>query len=594
MKHSIFLLSVFFLNTFLVHQNSYSQFRQKGDIVITFPTQEEVGDTVTFSRIRIAGHLKESGKIWINGKKKKVFPSLAFVDLVQLDEGDNQIEIIGETPSSRDTLIIPIFRIPLKPQLPKEPTVVLDDLVLPNQDVEFFEPSELRLRFRGSPGGKAEAKIPGIENHIPMVELRPSRASGLNGVYESVFRISNVKKWISKNVEFQLKGEDGKTRKLKTKTKVTIYPPKNYVMAETIGREVLIYSQPNGSILLSLPPGIKLNLTNRIGNYCRVKLASDLFGFIRTTNLMFLQPGSSPLQAGVGNIKIWENSEWLHLDISIDSKCPFQVEQSLDPRKLVLTIFNAAQKSEWMTYPVENQSVKIVKWHQATSDKYELDVNLNQDHWGYKTEYLEQSLRFSIRKEPIFADNPFDSLTIAVDAGHGGDELGAVGATGLFEKDVNLKYATYLCELLKKAGANVLLTREVDTTLSLRSRIEKAEKNNVHIFVWCHNNSIGATTNPLRVRGTSTYFTHPMGKRLADLTLPHLLKLGLRNFGEIQRTYYVTRQTSMLIFLVEGAFLSNPEDEMLLMDDQFLSKLARAVFWGIEDFLTEKKNQKKL
>jgi len=125
--------------------------------------------------------------------------------------------------------------------------------------------------------------------------------------------------------------------------------------------------------------------------------------------------------------------------------------------------------------------------------------------------------------------------------------------------------------------------------MTLRSRIEKAEKMGAHIFVWCHNNSLGEASDPLLVRGTSTYFTQPMGKRLADLVLPHLLDLGLQNFGEIQSLYYVTRQTGLLTFLVEGAFMSHPEDEMLLMYDMFLHRLAAAVFLGIQDFLLEEK-----
>ena len=187
------------------------------------------------------------------------------------------------------------------------------------------------------------------------------------------------------------------------------------------------------------------------------------------------------------------------------------------------------------------------------------------------------------------AENPFDNLIFSVDAGHGGDELGAVGATGLLEKNVNLNYAVILYNLLKDAGAEVYLTRKTDTTLTLKSRFDFAESKNSHIFIWCDNNSIEANANPIRVKGTSVFAANPLGKRLAGFTLPHLLKLGLRHFGEIQESLYAARRTGMLVFLVEGAFISNPEDEMLLMDDKFLFGLANAVFYGIRDFVKNRK-----
>ena len=584
---------VIFFSIFGYFSNLYSQskFIHKKTLTIVFPNHEEVGDTVDFSRIRIAGNLHQKGQIWINGNQKKVYPSLAFVDLVKLEPGNNKIEIIGETEELKDTLQIKLFRKLPKEKIPQQPTIITNDLIFPDANIEFYEPSELRLQFRGSPGGNAEARISGLEKHIPMVELRPGKANGLRGVYVGIYKIPAVKKKLTKNIEFRLKGIDGKTAKYKTDSKITIYPSTLFLLSETIGKEALVYSRPGGSILLSLPAGVKLNLTAKYDNYYQVKISSDLVGYIRANSFRLLAPGTTPPRANIGNIRIWEDSSWTYVDVSVSEDCSFQVEQSINPKKLLLTIFQAAQTSEWMSYPDTNEHLELVNWRQPTTDRYELEVTLNQDHWGYKANYLDQILRLSIRKQPVIDDNLFRNVIFAVDAGHGGEELGAVGATGLLEKNVNLIYATYLCKMLQEAGAKAFLTRNIDTTMTLRSRVELAEKKGVHIFIWCHNNSIGAATNPLRVKGTSTYFTHPMGKRLADLTLPHLLNLGLKNFGKIQRTYYVTRQTQMIVFLVEGAFISNPEDEMLLMDNEFLHKLAKAVFDGIKDFLEEKQEQ---
>jgi N-acetylmuramoyl-L-alanine amidase len=66
---------------------------------------------------------------------------------------------------------------------------------------------------------------------------------------------------------------------------------------------------------------------------------------------------------------------------------------------------------------------------------------------------------------------------------------------------------------------------------------------------------------------------------------PELLDLGLKPFGRVHRSYYITRQSDMVVFLVEGAFLSHPEDEIFLMDRGNLQHLAQAVFDGMEKYL---------
>ncbi|RMF06343.1 MAG: hypothetical protein D6762_09645, partial [Candidatus Neomarinimicrobiota bacterium] len=99
--------------------------------------------------------------------------------------------------------------------------------------------------------------------------------------------------------------------------------------------------------------------------------------------------------------------------------------------------------------------------------------------------------------------------------------------------------------------------------------------------------STGWIRHPLEAVGTSTYYTHDQGRRFANAVYPHLRELGLEPEGRVHRSYFMTRQTGFVVFLVEGAFLSNPLDEMWLMQDQHLRQLARAVLLGLTDALEE-------
>lgn len=222
-----------------------------------------------------------------------------------------------------------------------------------------------------------------------------------------------------------------------------------------------------------------------------------------------------------------------------------------------------------------------------------IHVDLDQKQiWGYKLDYKNNHLYFSIRKKPNIAEppaSPVKGLIFAVDPGHGGENEGTSSPTGLLEKDINLRWANIFADKLRAAGASVVMTRHGDEDVSLPERIQIATDADAHFFISLHNNSTGPSGNALAARGTSTYYTLPQNQELAWSIYPHLLQLGLQPYGRIQNSYYVTNTTNMLVVLVEGAFLSNPKEEYLLSRDDFLRRLSDAVFNGIEDFLKKQR-----
>ena len=98
-------------------------------------------------------------------------------------------------------------------------------------------------------------------------------------------------------------------------------------------------------------------------------------------------------------------------------------------------------------------------------------------------------------------------VTIFIDPGHGGEDRDGVGpAEDVVEADVNLRVSLALRDYLKKAGANVMLSREEDKTVPLEARAQQANANNAEIFVSIHHNSAG---NPLTNYTTTFYHARP-------------------------------------------------------------------------------------
>ncbi len=173
-------------------------------------------------------------------------------------------------------------------------------------------------------------------------------------------------------------------------------------------------------------------------------------------------------------------------------------------------------------------------------------------------------------------------VKVCLDPGHGGEDPGAVGPTGLKEKDVNLKVALKLKALLEAEGASVLLTRADDRYVSLSDRCQIANSWRADIFVSIHHNSVSDPS----VNGTETLISPAAGdftRQLANSIQAELVaELKLTNRGVKERSLYVLNNTFMPAVLTEASFISNPDEEKRLRDDAYLEREARAILRGIK------------
>jgi len=183
---------------------------------------------------------------------------------------------------------------------------------------------------------------------------------------------------------------------------------------------------------------------------------------------------------------------------------------------------------------------------------------------------------------------------VCLDPGHGGYDPGAVGISGLKEKDITLAVALEAGSFLTNSGIEVVYTRnsdqvswpsEVNQDLAGRCRIANQAK--ADLFISIHCNSAG---NP-DARGTETY-SYTLsdrnqrgveGSRLVQAEL--VAALGLQNRGTKTNNFYVLRETVMPAVLTELAFLSNPEEERLLSQPDFRTRASKAIARAVLKFI---------
>ena len=188
---------------------------------------------------------------------------------------------------------------------------------------------------------------------------------------------------------------------------------------------------------------------------------------------------------------------------------------------------------------------------------------------------------------------------ICLDPGHGGQ--GHVpdykrGPTGVREAEVNLRVAFYLREMLQKIGATVIMTRIDDSYVSLAMRSQIANESGADFFISLHHNGID---NP-KTNYTSTWYHGDADDSRRSLDLARYIQQGVSDALQLPSSpaaglysdklitasgFGVLRLTECPAVLCEASFLSNPEEETRLQEDDYLRKEALGYFLGIARYV---------
>ncbi len=236
-----------------------------------------------------------------------------------------------------------------------------------------------------------------------------------------------------------------------------------------------------------------------------------------------------------------------------------------------------------LPYTVDENEKEIVfkVYNPFKSEDSVYTVNIKKpEKYSYKTELCGGKYSFKVNHIP-------SELTVVIDPGHGGSEKGALGCLGDKEKDITLKIALELKEILAQKGINVVMTRECDANVSLDDRVKIARENCANIFVSIHLNSIPDIKMDIhKNRGTSVYYYNPNSKSLANSVQESVMSaIGTRKDGVRTASFAVLRPTDYVGILVETAYMTNPLDSVLYKSESFAKNAAQGIAEGILHFV---------
>jgi N-acetylmuramoyl-L-alanine amidase len=344
----------------------------------------------------------------------------------------------------------------------------------------------------------------------------------------------------------------------------------------------------------------------------------------------------------VENVRIWSENGKTRVVLDLSSPAAHNIFTLRGPDRLVVDLKSSRLAESLRTMPSGAGSVRAIRSAVRANGQLRVVLDLNEAvrsrsfTAGPNSKYgdrlvidLQRSSSPHTVKTASDAYQPGRDVIVAIDAGHGGHDPGAIGRGKTREKDVALQISrTLAARINAEPGMTAVLVRNGDYYVDHRERVEIARRSKADLFVSVHADAVkdsragGASVYALSLKGASDEAARQLAERenasvrvggvtlddkdevlasvLLDLSqsaaLSASLDVGSKVIGELARLGKVHRRTvqqagflvlkspDMPSILVETAFISNPSEEKKLRDARHQGQLADAILAGVRTY----------
>lgn len=540
---------------------------------------------VTQGTVYLRGHANPAGFLFLDETPIKIYSTGVFAAPISLSPGTNTFVL--KYGAGQDTMrrTLTYERIaPARPQ-PTEGFAIESIYILPGgSEIWLGSGDRLAVEMKATPG-----MIATFYNNIPMMEVDASEA-GVAGIYRGEYVIKPGDTFVDQplHVFIQDDRNNRKISKASTQkvrflndgpTTVGITNKRRTPLSYGLGADRL-----GGAKMGFIDSLVRMEITGKMQGMYRVRLSDHAQAYVNDQDLDVLPGVQFRPQSLTGSWSVTSNGTNDFVSIGLSQRLPYVSVMEENPARIVVDIYGAVSNSNWITQREGLVAVKNVWYEQISKDQFRAVIELKEnEHWGHEISYRGNSLAIRVKPKPAKMD--LRHLTIAVDAGHGGSNRGAVGLTGVLEKDLNLSMAKKVEALLQEKGAKVVMTRSTDSYTTNTDRLEVLKKEDPDILISIHCNAAG---NPM-AQGASTYYRHQAFRPLSQYIYDEMLQLDLADFGNVGGfNFTLNSPTEFPSVLVEVAFMSNPADEERLLDPDFHDEMAESIVQGLEKFLKDR------
>lgn len=364
--------------------------------------------------------------------------------------------------------------------------------------------------------------------------------------------------------------------------------------------------------------------------------------------LIFTSINAQAKQSIIEDVRLWESPSQTRLVLDLSGKVEHTMFYLSSPDRAVIDIENTTTNFDFSKIDKPNSTIKNIRYGVRKKNNLRIVLDLHKKE-NVKTFLLTPNQKYGhrlvvdIKKkdaiEGLIAEKMKGTgnrdIVVVIDAGHGGEDPGAIGPRGTYEKDVVLNIAKMLKrEIDSHEGYSAILTRTGDYFIPLRKRIDIARKTKADLMISIHADAFssprpkGASVFVLSRNGASSEMARWLSNKennadliggmetvsvsdkdeqlasvLLDLSMTSSINTGIQigskilgGLGKItdlhksrveQAGFLVLKAPDVPSILVETGFISNPTEERKLKTSRFQKKLAQEIFTGIHKHFTK-------
>lgn len=573
--------SFLFFAAIIISTISYAQ--ETPFIKLVNPTK--TNNTVSTSRQFIIGSTCKTCTLNINNNSVKVFTTGAVAYEVNLKEGDTSF-LITATNTAAKTVTKTISFLYSIPKL-AEPVKTLGIETIqtfPEGNLIFMAGDKIQFRIKAFAG----ATVTTI-NNTQLFEIPLAQSAGMAGIYQGEYIVKQTDNFSALKIPVTVTGTDGTKIIKEANNTFSVMSPLSSDVAITKGRLAhLEYGlgddRLGGAKIGYIDSLIPLKIIGKVGEHYKILLSPNRTAYIPEDVVTLAPKGTFAGSALTDKWQVFGDSMYDYISVGLTAKLPYQSMQEVEPSKIIVDVFGATNNTNWITQLQSAKEIKNVTYEQLQDGIFRITAFLKHtQHWGHSIYYKGNNLIIRIKQQP--KNLSLRNLIIAIDAGHGGSNTGAGGPTGVSEKELALAVSLKLQEALQNEGSKVLMTRTTEKFVDNKERILIFRDNEPDLLISVHLNS---SADPFRAGGTSSLYRYIGFRGLSAAINKRMLQLGLKEYGNIGSfNFMLNSPTEYPNALVETLFLSNPEEEMLVLDPVFQQKMVDKIVAGIKDFLVE-------
>ena len=459
----------------------------------------------------------------------------------------------------------------------------------PEGDLLVSPGDKIKFRVKALPGCTVLPIVPFRLYEMPVSEMNP-----VPGFYQGEYEIKETDSFLVTRIPVTVTDRTGKSFTRRAESKISMLGPDAPNTVVTKGRLAhLLFGlgddRLGGAKIGYIDSLIPLRITGKVGSLYKVRLSKYRTAYIPDEEVEFLPKGTFTPESLTANWRVYGDSLFDYVQLGLFARLPYQSFQLVDPSKIVVDVFGATNNSNWIIQMENTKEIKNVYYEQVEDEILRVTIELKHpQHWGHQLFYKGNNLVVKVRRQPENLE--LRNLRIAIDAGHGGGNTGTYGPTGSSEKELALAVSLKLRQALRLQGAKVMMTRTTEKFVDNKERILMYRDSLPDLLVSIHLNS---SNDPIYVGGTSTYYRYIGFRKLSRDIYKRMLELGLKEWGNTGSfNFMLNSPIEYPNALVEMLFLSNPEEEMMMMNEDFQQQVADKIVLGIKDFLEECKEKK--